>query len=133
MEESYGSRWNKPFHPDDKQRAWDAWQRATQHNEKYSLECRLQRADGVYRWWLIRGEPMRDENGEILKWFSNAVCLWVRDNGVGLKPDMDWRQSSSLGLHLVDILASQLRGTVETGTDPGTEFRVTFSLTGLQS
>jgi two-component sensor histidine kinase len=64
---------------------------------------------------------------------SNTVCLWVRDNGVGLKPDMDWRQSSSLGLHLVDILASQLRGTVETRMGPGTEFRVTFSLTGLQS
>ena len=57
LEESYGHGWNTPFHPDDKQRAWEAWQRATQHNEPYSLECRLRRADGVYRWWLIRGTP----------------------------------------------------------------------------
>ena len=49
LEESYGHGWNTPFHPDDKQRAWDAWQRATKHNEPYSLECRLRRADGVYR------------------------------------------------------------------------------------
>ena len=77
MEESYGHGWNTPFHPDDKQRAWEAWQRAVQHNEPYSLECRLRRADGVYRWWLIRGEPMRGANGEILKWFG--TCTDIED------------------------------------------------------
>ena len=75
MEESYGHGWNTPFHPEDRQRAWDAWQRATQHNERYSLECRLRRADGVYRWWLVRGEPMRDENGEIKKWFGTCTDI----------------------------------------------------------
>jgi PAS domain S-box-containing protein len=74
-EESYGHGWNTPFHPDDQQRAWEAWQRATQHNERYSLECRLRRADGVYRWWLIRGEPMRGANGEILKWFGTCTDI----------------------------------------------------------
>jgi PAS domain S-box-containing protein len=75
MEESHGHGWNRPFHPDDKQRAWGAWQRATQHDERYSLECRLRRADGVYRWWLIRGEPMRGANGEILKWFGTCTDI----------------------------------------------------------
>jgi PAS domain S-box-containing protein len=75
MEESYGHGWITPFHPDDRQRAWDAWQRATQHIERYSMECRLRRADGVYRWWLIRGEPMRAENGEILKWFGTCTDI----------------------------------------------------------
>ena len=77
MEESHGHGWNKPFHPDDKQRAWDAWQRATQHNEPYSLECRLRRADGTYRWWLIRGSPMRGTNDEILEWFG--TCTDIED------------------------------------------------------
>ena len=77
LEESYGHGWNTPFHPDDKQRAWEAWQRATQHNEPYSLECRLRRADGVYRWWLIRGAPMRSANGEIQKWFG--TCTDIED------------------------------------------------------
>jgi PAS domain S-box-containing protein len=75
MEESYGHGWNTPFHPDDKQRAWEAWQRATQHNERYSLECRLRRADGVYRWWLVRGAPMRGVDGEILKWFGTCTDI----------------------------------------------------------
>lgn len=77
LEESYGHGWNKPFHPDDQQRAWDAWQRATQHNATYSLECRLRRADGAYRWWLIRGVPLRDTGGEILKWFG--TCTDIED------------------------------------------------------
>ena len=75
LDESYGHGWNTPFHPDDKQRAWDAWQRATQHNEPYLLECRLRRADGVYRWWLIHGAPMRDANGEIQKWFGTCTDI----------------------------------------------------------
>ena len=75
LDESYGHGWNTPFHPDDKQRAWDAWQRATQHNEPYLLECRLRRADGVYRWWLIHGAPMRSANGEIQKWFGTCTDI----------------------------------------------------------
>jgi PAS domain S-box-containing protein len=77
LEESYGHGWNTPFHPDDKQRAWEAWQRATQQNESYSLECRLRRADGVYRWWLIRGAPVRSASGEIQKWFG--TCTDIED------------------------------------------------------
>ena len=75
LEESYGHGWNKPFHPDDRQLAWEAWQRATRYNEPYSLECRLRRADGSYRWWLIRGAPMRGANGEILKWFGTCTDI----------------------------------------------------------
>ncbi len=77
LDESYGNGWNIPFHPDDKQRAWEAWQRATQHDEPYLLECRLRRADGVYRWWLIHGAPMRGANGEIQKWFG--TCTDIED------------------------------------------------------
>ena len=77
MEESHGHGWNTPFHPDDQQPAWEAWQRAVQLNEPYSLECRLRRADGVYRWWLIRGVPMRSANGEIQKWFG--TCTDIED------------------------------------------------------
>jgi PAS domain S-box-containing protein len=75
LEESYGEGWIIPFHPDDRQRAWDAWQRATQQRDIYSLECRLRRADGVYQWWLIRGVPLLGANGEILKWFGTCTDI----------------------------------------------------------
>lgn len=57
MAESYGDGWNKPLHPDDRHPAWEAWQNAIRHHGPYALECRLRRADGAYRWWLVRGVP----------------------------------------------------------------------------
>ncbi len=75
LEESYGEGWIIPFHPDDRQRAWDAWQRATRHRETYALECRLRRADGVYQWWLIRGVPLLGDNDEIIKWFGTCTDI----------------------------------------------------------
>ena len=77
LEQSYGHGWNKPFHPDDQQRAWDAWQNAVHNHGTYALECRLRKADGSYRWWLIRGVPVHDANGAIEKWFG--TCTDIHD------------------------------------------------------
>jgi PAS domain S-box-containing protein len=74
-EESHGHGWITPFHPDDKQRAWAAWQHATQTDGVYSLECRLRRADGAYRWWLIRGASQHDEQGQVLNWFGTCTDI----------------------------------------------------------
>jgi PAS domain S-box-containing protein len=75
LEESYGHGWNKPFHPDDQQGAWDAWQNATKHGTVYSVECRLRRADGAYRWWLIRGTPHLEASGKTIKWFGTCTDI----------------------------------------------------------
>jgi len=75
LKESHGDGWNKPFHPDDQQVAWDAWQQATENKGLYSLECRLRRADGVYKWWLVRGVPVLDEHGAVLKWFGTCTDI----------------------------------------------------------
>ena len=77
LEDSYGDGWSKPFHPDDQQSAWDAWQNAVNNNDTYSLECRLRKHDGTYRWWLVRGVPILDKNGKILKWFG--TCTDIED------------------------------------------------------
>jgi PAS domain S-box-containing protein len=78
LEESLGHGWNKPFHPEDQQRAWDAWHEATTTSGTYALECRLRRADGIYRWWLILGAPQRASDGTILKWFG--TCTDIHEN-----------------------------------------------------
>ena len=77
LEESLGHGWNKPFHPEDHQRAWDAWQLSVSTIHSYSLECRLRSADGEYRWWLIRAEPQTDSEGNVLKWFG--TCTDIHD------------------------------------------------------
>ena len=77
VEESMGAGWNKPFHPEDQQRAWYAWNTAVSQTSEYSLECRLRRADGAYRWWLIRGVPALNKNNKIEKWFG--TCTDIHD------------------------------------------------------
>lgn len=99
LEESYGDGWNKPFHPDDQKRAWDAWQNATKNGAEYSLECRLRRADGVYKWWLIRGVPVLDSGGNILKWFGTCTDIdHIKQMEAAIK------ESGRLNLELVDKL-----------------------------
>ena len=75
LEESYGHGWNIPFHPDDRQRAWDSWQNTVTNGTPYSLECRLRRSDGVYKWWLVRGVPVLDDQGTVLKWFGTCTDI----------------------------------------------------------
>ena len=74
---SSGDAWMAPVHPDDRQQTLEAWQRATREVSNYSIEYRLRRADGAYRWWLARGVPLRDTAGNVLKWFG--TCTDVHD------------------------------------------------------
>jgi PAS domain S-box-containing protein len=57
---------------------------------------------------------------------EGRVCLSVRDNGTGLPAGFDWRQTKTLGLRLVQILAGQVHATVEVASGEGTGFVVTF-------
>ena len=75
LEESYGYGWNKPFHPDDKQQAWDAWHNAVNNQAEYSIECRLRCHDGTYHWWLVRGIPQISAGGEIKKWIGTCTDI----------------------------------------------------------
>ncbi|MGI8401936.1 MAG: PAS domain S-box protein [Gemmatimonadaceae bacterium] len=77
LDESYGNGWIKPFHPDDRERTGEAWQKARDTVGTFSIECRLRRADGSYRWWLIRGVPVKDDHGTALKWFG--TCTDIHD------------------------------------------------------
>jgi len=60
---------------------------------------------------------------------DGRVILDVRDDGVGLPADLDWRDSPTLGLKLVRMLAGQLNGTVDVKTDGGTGFLISFGPT----
>jgi len=69
-----GQNWKDFLHPDDYDRAVDAWQESLRSGEPYSTEYRLRRADdGQYRWFLGRALALRDEDGQVLKWFGTCT------------------------------------------------------------
>jgi two-component system, sensor histidine kinase PdtaS len=53
--------------------------------------------------------------------------LVVADNGIGLRGDLDWTTTKSLGLRLVRTLAQQLGAKIDVVSDPGTEIQLTFA------
>jgi PAS domain S-box-containing protein len=77
LEESHGDRWIKPFHEDDREKAHGAWKHAVQSGQQYQVESRLRSADGTYRWFLIRGQPIHEEDGRVLRWFG--TCTDIQD------------------------------------------------------
>jgi len=66
---------NRPIHPNDLSRVQEKWQASMAAGEAYEDEIRLQRADGQYRWFLVRTEPLRDEQGNIVKWYGSSVDI----------------------------------------------------------
>jgi len=56
-------------HPDDLPRVIDAWRRDIPAGNDYIIEHRCRRADGVYRWFLVRASPVRDKDSRITGWY----------------------------------------------------------------
>ena len=61
--------WLPTVHPDDQMNTANRWRRAVETRDPYDIEARVQRADGVYRWFHARGLPLRDGEGNIVRWY----------------------------------------------------------------
>jgi formate hydrogenlyase transcriptional activator len=64
-------------HPDDTERLGSQWSRAIASGSAFEIEIRLRRNDGVYRWFLSRHNPVRDDQGKVLRWY--AACADIED------------------------------------------------------
>ena len=57
-------------HPDDLPAVLAAWAHSVKHGTSYEFEHRIRRADDVYRWFQSRGNPLRDGEGRIVRWYN---------------------------------------------------------------
>jgi PAS domain S-box-containing protein len=78
VERGLGWDWRSTLHPQDLARFVAEWERVRAAGEPFESEARLRRADGEYRWWLIRTVPLRDEQGTIVNWYGTAVDIEER-------------------------------------------------------
>jgi PAS domain S-box-containing protein len=70
LDSSKGGRWGIAIHPDDLPLVESAWQAHLAMGEPFQIEQRMRRADGEYRSYLISRVPLRDENGEVIRWYG---------------------------------------------------------------
>ena len=75
LEQAQGWGWTAMIHPDDLKHATEYWQSALLTGAPVEYEARFRRFDGVYRWFLVRAQPMRDESGRIAKWYGTNIDI----------------------------------------------------------
>jgi PAS domain S-box-containing protein len=74
-EQGAGLGWGAAIHPDDAPGLFAYWQSALETGTPVDTEARMRRFDGEYRWFLFRANPLRDENGTIVKWFGANIDI----------------------------------------------------------
>jgi len=72
-----GDGWAVVLHPEDRPRILAAWQQSAQQGTPLEVEERLRGTDGRYRWFLARAMPLRDQTGQIVRWFG--TCTDIQD------------------------------------------------------
>jgi PAS domain S-box-containing protein len=67
--------WPRAFHPEDKKGMLQKWSAIRESGMPGGLEARLRRFDGEYRWFLFQAEPLRDQSGNIVKWYGSSTDI----------------------------------------------------------
>jgi len=74
-EDMPGWNWKRCVHPEDLAQYVSDRRAAFASGQPLEKEIRLRRADGQYRWWLMRLVPQRNKSGEIVKWYGTAFDI----------------------------------------------------------
>ncbi|MDQ4043874.1 MAG: PAS domain S-box protein, partial [Chloroflexota bacterium] len=78
LEETSGYGWLDAIHPDDGAASMASFQAAIAQGHPLHHEHRIRGVDGSYRWFVSRAEPVRDESGEIVRWFGTNTDMHVQ-------------------------------------------------------
>jgi PAS domain S-box-containing protein len=75
QEEVQGQGWQRMLHPNDREWVIRAWRESVANGTPYEQEERHRGADGRYRWFLARGVPLRDSQGQIVRWYGTNTDI----------------------------------------------------------
>ena len=62
--------WVSLIHPDDRESLLRVWRDSQETGERYELDYRMLGANGEYRWFQVRGAPLLDQEGRVLRWYA---------------------------------------------------------------
>ena len=103
--EELGFGWLEAFHPEDREAHFAKWQAATEAGGLFESVARIRGADGVYRWFLTQGVPLRDESGKIVRWYGTNVDIDQRKRAESLlEAEKSLLEMIAAGVELKEIL-----------------------------
>jgi PAS domain S-box-containing protein len=73
-----GWRWTSKIHHEDVEAFVDRWRASVRSGKPFLAESRVRRADGEYRWFMHHKEPLRNELGQIIKWYGSSIDIQER-------------------------------------------------------
>src|SRR5712692_5185460 len=74
-EDLLGWKWTAAIHPDDLEGILEKWRASLASGEPFLHETRVRRADGEFRWMLHHKIALRDEHGNIVKWYGSSIDI----------------------------------------------------------
>ncbi|HET7815897.1 MAG TPA: SpoIIE family protein phosphatase, partial [Candidatus Baltobacteraceae bacterium] len=80
IEAAFGRGWVSFLHPDDVEKTSERWAAAVAAGEPFAGDYRLRRHDGTYRWFTGRAVPMRDGDGNVVRWTATSVDVHDQRN-----------------------------------------------------
>src|SRR5215468_51706 len=93
-EQAQGWGWAEAIHPDDREKLGEEWQSCLSSGTPVDTEARIRRFDSSYRWFLIRANPLRNESGNIIRWYGTCTDIEDRKRGEEAlrAKELSWRQ-----------------------------------------
>jgi PAS domain S-box-containing protein len=70
-----GAEVTRAIHPDDVTLQQARWRESVAHGQPYSVEYRLRREDGEYRWFIARAIPLCDDRGRVTRWYGTITDI----------------------------------------------------------
>jgi PAS domain S-box-containing protein len=67
--------WRDVMHPDDLDRTLAVWKHAVETTGGVEVEFRLRGRDGIFRWFLCRAQPLKDETGKVIRWLGTTTDI----------------------------------------------------------
>jgi PAS domain S-box-containing protein len=104
LEEIKGWAWTNVIHPEDVKGMVNKWRAVIASGEPFQYEARVRRADAEYRWMLHHKVPLRDEQGDIVKWYGSSIDI------------EDCKRAEKQSQVLIDAIPQQIWSSSPDGT-----------------
>ncbi len=67
--------WAQVLHAEDVEPSANAWSHGVETGEPYQIDHRIRRFDGTFRWFRVSARPVRDRDGQVIRWYGVSIDI----------------------------------------------------------